>query len=70
MSGQTTTITNPEDPEDVRKFAFDHSYWSHDGAQKLEDGYFAPKEGARYVGQVDNLLHSIISFNTFMKLCK
>ena len=38
MNGQSTSITNPDDPEDVRKFTFDHSYWSHDGAQKLESG--------------------------------
>eukprot|EP00111_Clytia_hemisphaerica_P004193 TCONS_00011996-protein len=51
MNGQTTTITNPEDPDDVRKFSFDHSYWSHDGAEKLESGYFQPKNGSGYIGQ-------------------
>lgn len=54
MNGQSTSITNPDDPEDVRKFTFDHSYWSHDGAQKLESGYFQPKDGSGYIGQVLN----------------
>lgn len=52
MNGNSTTITNPDDSSDVRKFAFDYSYWSHDGAEKKEDGYFAPKPGSNYIGQV------------------
>ena len=30
MNGPTTTITNPEDGS-KRDFAFDYSFWSHDG---------------------------------------
>ena len=30
MSGPTTTIVNPEDGN-KRDFAFDYSFWSHDG---------------------------------------
>ena len=53
MEGQTTTIFDPEQPDDVRKFTFDYSYWSHDGSKELEDGYFAPEgPGSRYIGQV------------------
>lgn len=52
MEGQTTTIFDPEQPDDVRKFTFDYSYWSHDGSKELEDGYFAPEgPGSRYIGQ-------------------
>lgn len=31
MSGNSTKITNPEDANDTKTFAFDYSYWSHDG---------------------------------------
>jgi len=36
--GPQTTIINPED-ENERDFAFDYSYWSHDGMVTEEDGY-------------------------------
>lgn len=43
MDGNTTTIQDPEKPQDEpRKFTFDHSYWSHDGYKTEEDGYFTP----------------------------
>ncbi|KAK6165825.1 hypothetical protein SNE40_022663 [Patella caerulea] len=51
MSGQTTEITDPENPKaEPRKFAFDHSYWSHDGFNEREDGYLEPA-GAKYDDQ-------------------
>lgn len=40
MSGETTTITNPDDPEDVKSFTYDHSYWSFDGYKEEPNGYF------------------------------
>ncbi|KAI3384448.1 hypothetical protein SNEBB_001283 [Seison nebaliae] len=40
MKGKSTTITEPSTGGD-RKFAFDYSYWSHDGFKKLDDGYLA-----------------------------
>ena len=53
MKGPTTTIFDPENPDDVRDFTFDYSYWSHDGSKELEDGYFAPDgPGSKYIGQV------------------
>ena len=53
MKGPTTTIFDPENPDDVRDFTFDYSYWSHDGSKELEDGYFAPDgAGSKYIGQV------------------
>lgn len=52
MSGATTTITNPDDLDDVRKFNFDYSYWSHDGATEENNGYFSPKPDTSYIGQV------------------
>lgn len=51
MSGATTTITNPDDLDDVRKFNFDYSYWSHDGATEENNGYFSPKPDTSYIGQ-------------------
>ncbi|XP_065896564.1 kinesin-like protein KIF28P isoform X2 [Dysidea avara] len=43
MSGSTTEIKDPAAPNaEPRKFAFDYSYWSHDGFEEREDGYFAP----------------------------
>lgn len=52
MHGTTTEITNPEDPTDVRKYSFDHSYWSHDGYEEAEDGYLNAAAGnEQYVDQ-------------------
>jgi len=31
MQGNSTILANPEDPTDKKTFAFDYSYWSHDG---------------------------------------
>lgn len=44
MKGNITEIQDPVAPDNVepRKFAFDYSYWSHDGFKEREDGYFAP----------------------------
>ncbi|XP_011668890.1 kinesin-like protein KIF28P isoform X2 [Strongylocentrotus purpuratus] len=42
MNGNTTTISDPEAPnEEPRKFNFDYSYWSHDGytVPATDDGY-------------------------------
>ena len=66
MKGQTTTIANPDNPEDIKKFSFDHSYWSHDGAEKLESGYFKPKDGTSYIGQVSTHKNS----EKIIHLCK
>lgn len=52
MQGNTTMLHNPEAPnEDPRKFAFDHSYWSHDGYEVREDGYIGPVQ-PNYCDQV------------------
>lgn len=43
MQGNTTMLQDPESPnEEPRKFAFDYSYWSHDGYEVKEDGYISP----------------------------
>ena len=43
MRGKTTVIINP-DTDEEKEFAFDYSYWSHDGFDILEDppGYNEP----------------------------
>lgn len=38
MNGTTTIITDPTDSENVKKFAFDFSYWSHDQFHEEADG--------------------------------
>ena len=52
MSGQNTTIKDPENMgSEPKKFAFDYSYWSHDGFNELSDGYLEPKD-SKYADQV------------------
>ncbi|ELU02132.1 hypothetical protein CAPTEDRAFT_196619 [Capitella teleta] len=42
MKGSTTYLSDPDAPnEDARKFAYDHSYWSHDGCKEDSNGYYA-----------------------------
>ena len=36
MEGVKTTIINP-DTEEEKEFAFDYSFWSHDGFDTLDD---------------------------------
>ncbi|KAL8576237.1 hypothetical protein ACOMHN_006160 [Nucella lapillus] len=51
MSGNTTEIKNPEDMgAEPKKFAFDFSYWSHDGFKEQADGYLEPSD-SRYSDQ-------------------
>ena len=56
MSGNQTTITNPEDSKaQPRKFTFDYSYWSHDGyKERPGDGYLEPSSN-KYADQVIKL---------------
>lgn len=52
MQGNSTYITDPATPDqEPRKFAFDFSYWSHDGFTEQEDGYLSPAE-PHYADQV------------------
>ena len=52
MQGNSTYITDPSAPDqEPRKFAFDFSYWSHDGFKELENGYLSPVE-PHYADQV------------------
>ncbi|XP_033755330.1 kinesin-like protein KIF28P isoform X3 [Pecten maximus] len=52
MSGQMTSITNPETPsEEPKKFSFDYSYWSHDGMVESSAGVFEPTPGSNYASQ-------------------
>eukprot|EP00045_Choanoeca_perplexa_P012559 m.137426 g.137426 ORF g.137426 m.137426 type:complete len:975 (+) comp16054_c1_seq5:1658-4582(+) len=41
MKGESTTIVDPSDQSE-KVFAFDHSYWSHDGFEEKSDGYLSP----------------------------
>ena len=52
MSGPATKIRNPEEPKaEPKNFAFDFSYWSHDGCVDRGDGYMDPKPGSNYASQ-------------------
>lgn len=61
MTGSTTSITDPNNPSDVRKFTFDYSYWSHDGCKADGSGYFAADSshpnGKKYSDQVSKKMH-------------
>lgn len=51
MQGNSTYIRDPSDSKaEPRKFAFDYSYWSHDGFNEQPDGYLAPVD-AKYADQ-------------------
>eukprot|EP00930_Biecheleria_cincta_P084034 TRINITY_DN73531_c0_g1_i1.p1 TRINITY_DN73531_c0_g1~~TRINITY_DN73531_c0_g1_i1.p1 ORF type:complete len:828 (+),score=192.69 TRINITY_DN73531_c0_g1_i1:80-2485(+) len=50
MNGPTTTITNPETKE-AKPFAFDESFWSHDGFEDDGAGYMRPLPGTKYADQ-------------------
>jgi len=59
--GPQTTIINPEDDSE-KDFAFDYSYWSHDGFITEDDGYNtgggpASKYGSQYASQKDVYEH-------------
>eukprot|EP00741_Cyanophora_paradoxa_P014022 tig00020725_g13535.t1 len=49
MDGPSTGITNPESGE-LKSFAFDYSYWSHDGFVNDENGY-SVGTSPKYAGQ-------------------
>ncbi|KAK7109966.1 hypothetical protein V1264_013912 [Littorina saxatilis] len=52
MTGNSTSIKNPENlSAEPKKFAFDYSYWSHDGYKEEADGYLSPS-AANYADQV------------------
>ena len=62
MKGPVTTIVNPE-TEEEKEFAFDHSYWSHDGFVEDERGYNTAEgaspspSGTPYASQADVYNH-------------
>ena len=59
MQGNSTYISDPAAPDqEPRKFAFDFSYWSHDGFTELEDGYLSPTE-SHYADQVGHSVSSV-----------
>ena len=50
MSGQSTTIKNPETGEN-KVFSFDHSYWSHADYDESEQGIYVPRPESNYSDQ-------------------
>lgn len=52
MNGNSTEIKNPEDmSSEPKRFAFDHSYWSHSEYSERPDGYLEAT-GSKYADQV------------------
>ncbi|XP_038074728.1 kinesin-like protein KIF28P isoform X2 [Patiria miniata] len=49
MEGNVTSLTNPDNGK-VHTFAYDYSYWSHDGFQENEEGLNTPTND-RYADQ-------------------
>ena len=72
---QLTTIKNPvktianliviyvQDTGEIRDFAFDYSYWSHDGyiEESYKGEYLKPKPGSRYADQ-DKVFFDLVRF--------
>lgn len=56
MNGNSTEIKNPDDMSaEPKRFAFDHSYWSHDGYNERSDGYLEPSD-SKYADQVKSII--------------
>ena len=69
MQGNSTYITDPAAPDqEPRKFAFDFSYWSHDGFKELEDGYLSPTE-SHYADQVGHSTNSVCRCGKHTDMC-
>jgi len=61
MNGSSTEIKDPGNMSaEPKRFAFDHSYWSHDQFTERADGYLEPS-GSKYADQVKQYLISIYS---------
>lgn len=50
MVGQTTSLIDSKSGSN-RDFAFDYSFWSHDGYLEMENGYLANDGGSEYADQ-------------------
>ena len=67
MSGNSTGIKDPENlSADPKKFAFDYSYWSHDGFTEQADGYLQANT-SKYADQVC-ILQSLSELFVFKSL--
>ena len=51
MMGNQTFIKKPKSNEEPKKYAYDFSYWSHDGFKTESDGYNSP-DSPKYADQV------------------
>lgn len=56
MNGPTTTIVDDEGTP--RDFAFDYSFWSHDGFRTRDDGYCEPEDD-KYTDQ--KFVYNVVS---------
>ena len=53
MEDNVTMVVDPNHPDvSPKRFAFDYSYWSHNGFKTRSNGYFQPKKSSSYVDQV------------------
>ena len=66
MAANQTILTHPKLNEE-KKFAYDHSYWSHDGFKKESNGYFSPAN-AKYCDQVRQSSFLLFLLNLFIHI--
>ena len=56
IKGNVTSLTDPDDRDEVKSFTYDYSYWSFDGGKERKDGYIEPdpshKNGNKFADQV------------------
>ena len=58
MNGNQTIIKKPYSSEEPKAFAYDYSYWSHDGFKLEPNGYFSP-QNSKYADQVCHKFYSL-----------
>ena len=70
MVGSTTKIFDPSVMDkggEPKTFSFDYSYWSHDGFEEREDGYFFPVRAA-YADQVHAIVICWLAISLFIAM--
>ena len=64
IDSQSLLLNHPEDKDNIKRFNFDHIYWSHDGFTEANNGLFVPDDshlnGKIYADQVGFLMKIIL----------
>ena len=61
MVQNQTIIKKPKSNEEPKKFAFDYSYWSHDGFKVEANGYNSP-QNPKYADQVSHFVSFLLYY--------